>query len=152
VNRVEVGTVATFFCILLAHSSKSADTAGTPRPKGEVASTPAVAGDIPANLINLNQQNRVPNRFLVFIKADPSSVPLKSATDSNPGKDAATDSTLRVLAGAMAEKYHGKPGQIYVAPGCLGFAIEMTEADAKALAKDSRVDRIYAQLTDYPPS
>ena len=151
-NRVELGTVTILLCVLLSHPSKSADTASVPRPKGEVASTPAAANDTPANLINLSQQNRVPNRFLVFVKADPSGVTLRSAAESNPVKDSTTDTVLRVLAGEMAEKYHGKPGQIYVAPGCLGFAIEMTEADAKGLAKDSRVDRIYAQLTGYPPS
>jgi hypothetical protein len=93
-------------------------------------STPEIASTI----INLDNPLRAPGRFLVFLKPPDKAGP------------SAGDPELPVLAETYAREFHGKTGRLYSDPGVRGFAIEMSDSDAKALAKNPQVDRIYAQL------
>jgi hypothetical protein len=145
-KSVKLGIAVILSNLLVAQYSIGADSSVLARTRLQSESATA-ASNVPTNLFNLEQTNRVPNRFLVFLKTTALNVPLHAESDSKT----ATETLVRDLAQTVAETYHGTSGQIYTNAGSCGFAIEMTESAAKALAKDPRIDRVYAQLTDFPP-
>jgi hypothetical protein len=105
----------------------------------------------PANLINLNNPDRAPGRFLVFLRQNPTPVQQSSSDADSSDSRNTKPMDPSIVADSLAKQFRGKLGHIYTDPAVLGFTIEMSDDDAKQLAKSPRVDRVYAQLkVPYP--
>jgi hypothetical protein len=127
-----------------ANQAKTPTRQPTEKKKDDVSQTPA-------NLINLNNPDRAPGRFLVFLRQipEPEQRASTGADSSDPRNTKPTDPNI--IADSLAKQFRGKLGHIYTDPAVLGFTIEMSDDDAKQLARSPQVDRVYAQLkVPYP--
>jgi hypothetical protein len=134
-NHLQIVVLSFASFLGVAASATVADSPAAKQGAAAAPDGPAKDGakDSASNLINLDSPERVPDRFLVFLKK------------------LGTETDIRNAADTLAAQFHGKVEQVYADPALPGFAVDMAETDVKALAQDPRVDRVYARLRSAYP-
>jgi hypothetical protein len=134
-NHIQIVVLSFASFLAVTASAPASDSPAAKQGAAAATNGPTKDGanDSASNLINLDSPDRVPGRFLVFLKK------------------LGTETDIRNAADTLAAQFHGKVEQVYADPALPGFAVDMAETDVKALAKDPRVDRVYARLKSAYP-